>query len=126
MEALTAAAHQLRMPVAVRTGAADGCKQAIRCGARSLEHAYLIDAEGIEMAERAGVYVVPTMQMTQEDLHGLEARTLPCQAAWKFRRDNQQILRSQRLLAGSHVNVAYGTDCGMFPFNHCILSSRPW
>ena len=36
--------------VAVHTGAADGCKQAIRCGARSLEHAYLIDAEGIEMA----------------------------------------------------------------------------
>ena len=59
-------------------------KQAIRCGARSLEHAYLIDAEGIEMAEQAGAYIVPTMQMTQEDLHELQAGTLPCQAVWKF------------------------------------------
>ena len=50
MEALTSTAHQLGMPVAVHTGAAEGCKQAIRFGVRSLEHAYLIDAEGIEMA----------------------------------------------------------------------------
>lgn len=53
MEVLTSTAHQLGMPVAVHTGAAEGCKQAIRFGARSLEHAYLIDSEGFLMAERA-------------------------------------------------------------------------
>lgn len=121
MEVLTSTAHQLGMPVAVHTGAAEGCKQAIRFGARSLEHAYLIDSEGLAMAQQAGSYVVPTMQMTQEDLHDLQAGTLPCQAVWKFRRDNKNILESQRLLAGSEVKVAYGTDCGMFPFSHGIL-----
>ncbi|MGA8595238.1 MAG: amidohydrolase family protein [Bryobacteraceae bacterium] len=121
MEVLTSTAHQLGMPVAVHTGAAEGCKQAIRFGARSIEHAYLIDSEGIQMAEQAGSYIVPTMQMTQEDLHELKAGTLPCQAVWKFRRDNEKILASQRLLAGSQVNIAYGTDCGMFPFSHGIL-----
>jgi imidazolonepropionase-like amidohydrolase len=121
MEMLTSTAHQLGMPVAVHTGAAEGCKQAIRFGARSLEHAYLIDAEGLQMAERAGSYIVPTMQMTQEDLQELQAGTLPRQAVWKFRRDNQNILKSQRLLAGSQVKIAYGTDCGMFPFRHGIL-----
>ncbi len=121
MAALTAAARQLGMPVAVHTGAADGCKQAVRCGARSLEHAYLIDAEGLAMAEQAGAFIVPTMQMTQEDLHDLQAGTLPCQAVWKFSRDNQHILVAQRLLADSRVKIAYGTDCGMFPFSHGIL-----
>lgn len=121
MEVLTSVARQLGMPVAVHTGAAEGCKQAIRFGARSLEHAYLIDSEGIQMAERAGSYIVPTMQMTQEDLHQLQARTLPCQAVWKFRRDKENILQSQKLLAGSEVKIAYGTDCGMFPFSHGIL-----
>jgi imidazolonepropionase-like amidohydrolase len=121
MGVLTSTAQQLGLPVAVHTGAADGCKQAIRCGARSLEHAYLIDAEGIEMAEKAGAYIVPTMQMTQEDMQALHAGTLPAQAVWKFRRDNEQILASQRLLAASGVKVAYGTDCGMFPFSHGIL-----
>jgi imidazolonepropionase-like amidohydrolase len=121
MEVLTSTAHQLGMPVAVHTGASEGCKQAIRFGARSLEHAYLIDSEGLEMAERAGSYIVPTMQMTQEDLHDLQAGTLPCQAVWKFRRDNENILKSQRLLTGSKAKIAYGTDCGMFPFSHGIL-----
>jgi imidazolonepropionase-like amidohydrolase len=121
MEVLTATAAQLGMPVAVHTGGADACKQAIRSGARSLEHAYLIDEEGIDMATRAGTYVVPTMQMTQEDLAALAAGTLPAQAVWKFTRDNQQILDSQRLLAASDVTIAYGTDCGMFPFSHGIL-----
>ena len=51
----------------------------------------------------------------------LRAGTLPDQAVWKFRRDNERILASQRLLAGSGVKVAYGTDCGMFPFSHGIL-----
>jgi imidazolonepropionase-like amidohydrolase len=121
MEALTSTAHQLGMPIAVHTGAAGGCKQALRFGARSLEHAYLIDSEGIEMAERAGAYIVPTMQMTQEDLHELQAGTLPRQAVWKFRRDDEKILASQKLLAASKVKIAYGTDCGMFPFSHGIL-----
>lgn len=121
MEALTSTARQLGMPVAVHTGAAEGCKQAIRFGVRSLEHAYLIDSEGLAMAAQSGVYVVPTMQMTQEDLHQLHEGTLPCQAVWKFSRDNEKILTSQRLLAGSNVKVAYGTDCGMFPFGHGIL-----
>lgn len=121
MNVLVATARQLGMPVAVHTGAADGCKQAIRAGARSLEHAYLIDREGLEMAEGAGAYIVPTMQMTREDLRALHAHTLPCQAVWKFSRDNENILGSQRLIAASDVNIAYGTDCGMFPFSHGIL-----
>jgi imidazolonepropionase-like amidohydrolase len=121
MAALTSTARQLGLPVAVHTGAADGCKQAIRCGARSLEHAYLIDEEGLESAERAGTYIVPTMQMTQEDLQALQAGTLPTQAVWKFQRDHEKILASQRMLAASAVKVVYGTDCGMFPFSHGIL-----
>ena len=59
--------------------------------------------------------------MTQEDLAQLRAGTLPDQAVWKFRRDNQQILESQRLIAASDVKIAFGTDCGMFPFGHGIL-----
>jgi imidazolonepropionase-like amidohydrolase len=120
MEALCETARQLGMPVAVHTGGAEACMQAIRCGARSLEHAYLIDEEGVEAATRAGVYIVPTMQMTQEDLDQLRAGTLPEQAVWKFRRDNQQILDSQRTIAASDVKVVFGTDCGMFPFSHGI------
>ena len=121
LDTLCTTAAQLGMPVAVHTGAAEACKQAIRAGVRSLEHAYLIDEEGVELAARAGTFVVPTMQMTQEDLAELDAGTLPEQAVWKFGRDHTQILESQRILAESDVRIAYGTDCGMFPFEHGIL-----
>ncbi len=59
--------------------------------------------------------------MIQEDLQVLHAGTLPCQTVWKFSRDNEEILSSQRLMASSDVKVAYGIDCGMFPFSHGIL-----
>jgi imidazolonepropionase-like amidohydrolase len=121
MDAIASTAALLGLPVAVHTGGSDACKQAIRCGARSIEHAYLIDEEGIDMATRAGTYLVPTMQMTQEDLRALHAGTLPSQAIWKFERDQQRIIDSQHLIAGSGAKIAYGTDCGMFPFNHGIL-----
>jgi imidazolonepropionase-like amidohydrolase len=121
METLCSTARQLGLPVAVHTGAAEACKQAVRCGARSLEHAYLIDEEGVEAARRAGTFIVPTMQMTQEDLAALRSGTLPDQAVWKFRRDHEQIVESQQIIAASDVKIAYGTDCGMFPFSRGIL-----
>ena len=121
MQALCATARLVGLPVAVHTGASEACKQAIRCGARTLEHAYLLDEETIDMAIASGTYIVPTMQMTREDLAELEAGTLPCQAVWKFSRDNQAITAAQQLLAASDAKVAYGTDCGMFPFSHGVL-----
>ena len=121
MNTLVATARQLGLPVAVHTGAAEGCRQAIHAGAQSLERAYLIDKEALEMAKKAHVFIVPTMQMTREDLRVLHAHTLPCQAVWKFSRDNEHIVDSQHLIAKSGAKVAYGTDCGMFPFRHGIL-----
>jgi hypothetical protein len=73
---------------------ADGTQEIRRLVRR--EHAYLIDEEAIEMATRAGTYIVPTMQMTPEDLGERRAGTLPDQAVWKFRRDNRRILEAQR------------------------------
>ena len=121
MQALGQTAQQLGLPLAVHTGAAEGCKQALRAGARSLEHCYLIDDEGVAMAEKAGAFLVPTMQMTREDKALLKAGKLPEQAIWKFRRDVAAIEEAQRRIAQSSVKVAYGTDCGMFPFTEGVL-----
>lgn len=73
------------------------------------------------MAEQAGSFIVPTMQMTREDKGLLQAGKLPEQAVWKFRRDVDAIEAAQRRIARSGAKVAYGTDCGMFPFSHGIL-----
>lgn len=121
IQALGETAQQLGLPFAVHTGAAEGCKQALRAGARSLEHCYLIDDEGVSMAEQAGAFLVPTMQMTREDKTLLKAGKLPEQAVWKFRRDVTAIEDAQKRIARSKVKVAFGTDCGMFSFSEGVL-----
>ena len=52
--------------------------------ARAVSNTHTLSTPRDSMAKRAKAYVVPTMQMTQEDLHELQAGTLPCQAVWKF------------------------------------------
>ena len=121
MQCLGETARQLGLPLAVHTGAAEGCKQALRAGARSLEHCYLIDDEAIGLAEKAGAFLVPTMQMTREDKALLQAGKLPEHAIWKFRRDLAAIEGAQCRIAESKAQVALGTDCGMFPFSEGIL-----
>lgn len=121
MLALGQTAEQLGLPLAVHTGAAEGCKQALRAGARSLEHCYLIDDEGVAMSEKAGAFLVPTMQMTREDKVLLMAGKLPEHAVWKFRRDVAVIEDAQQRIGRSKAKVAYGTDCGMFPFSAGVL-----
>jgi imidazolonepropionase-like amidohydrolase len=120
MQGLGEAAKQLGLPLAVHTGAAEGCKQALRAGARSLEHCYLIDDEGLAMAESTGAFVVPTMQMTREDKALLHGGRLPPHAVWKFRRDLAAIEAAQARIARSRVKIALGTDCGMFPFSEGV------
>jgi imidazolonepropionase-like amidohydrolase len=113
--------HQQVLQCSATKAMGEGCKQAMRAGVRSLERCYLIDDEGIAMAEQSGVFLVPTMQMTREDKAMLKAGKLPMQATWKFRRDVDEIERAQKRIATSRVQVSYGTDCGMFPFDHGIL-----
>lgn len=120
MQSLGETAKQLGVPLAVHTGAAEGCKQALRAGARSLEHCYLIDDEGLAIAEKSGAYVVPTMQMTREDKALLQGGRLPPHAVWKFQRDLAAIEAAQARIARSRVKIALGTDCGMFPFSEGI------
>ena len=117
-------AQQLGLPLAVHTGAAEGCKQALRAGARSLEHCYLIDDEGVAMAEKAGAFLVPTMQMTREDKALLKEGKLPEHAVWKFRRDVAAIEEAQKRIARSKAKVAYGRTAGCSAKG--FSSFRPW
>jgi imidazolonepropionase-like amidohydrolase len=117
-------AQQLGLPLAVHTGAAEGCKQAMRAGARSLEHCYLIDDEGIEMAEKAGTFLVPTMK--REDKALLAAGKLPEQALWKFRRDVAAIEDAQRRIARSKAKVAMERIVACFRSARAYWNFRRW
>jgi imidazolonepropionase-like amidohydrolase len=54
-------ANRLDVPVAAHAHAADGIKQAVRAGVRSIEHGTYIDAEATKMMARSGTFLVPTI-----------------------------------------------------------------
>ncbi len=54
-------ANRRGVPVMAHAHAAEGIKQAIRAGVRSIEHGTFIDEEGVRLAAEHGVYLVPTL-----------------------------------------------------------------
>jgi len=51
------------VPVAAHAHAAEGIKQAVAAGVRSIEHGTYIDDEAIRMMARAGTFLVPTVYL---------------------------------------------------------------
>ena len=108
-------AHRLNRTVAAHAHAAEGIKNAIRAGADSIEHASLVDDEGIRLARRAGTVFVMDIYNTdytqaEGKKNGLDDETL------KQDREYGEIQRERfrRAVAGG-VAMAFGTDVGLFP-----------
>jgi imidazolonepropionase-like amidohydrolase len=94
---------------------AEGIKLAIRAGVRSIEHASLIDDEGIALAKAKGVWLV--MDIYNGDYIDQVGR----RDGWPadILRKNTETTDAQRegfrkaVRAG--VKIAYGTDAGVYP-----------
>jgi imidazolonepropionase-like amidohydrolase len=94
---------------------AEAIKAAIRSGVRSIEHASLIDAEGIALAKAKGVWLV--MDIYNGDYIDTEGRRL----GWpeEYLRKNTETTEAQRegfrAAVKAGVKVAFGTDAGVYP-----------
>ena len=94
---------------------AAGIKAAIRAGARAIEHASLIDDEGIAMAKARGVWL--DMDIYNGDWTDEVGRKQGWPA--EYLRKNTETTEAQRegfrkaVKAG--VKLAYGTDAGIYP-----------
>ncbi len=94
---------------------------AIRSGVRSIEHASLIDAEGVALAKTRGVWLV--MDIYNGDYIDTEGRRLGWPA--EYLRKNLETTAAQRLgfaaAVKAGVRVAYGTDAGVYPHGQNAL-----
>jgi imidazolonepropionase-like amidohydrolase len=115
MQALIEEAHMAGRKVAVHAHGAAGIKSAIRAGADTVEHASLIDDEGLQLAKKAGVYL--TM-----DIYNTEYT----QSAGPKRGELEEFLRKDRELAEvqrenfrkavkAGIKLTFGTDSGVYP-----------
>jgi imidazolonepropionase-like amidohydrolase len=101
--------------VAAHAHGAEGIKRAIQAGVASIEHASLIDEEGIRMARERGTWLV--MDVYNDDYISAEFERLGFP---------QKILEKERLVGRlqrvnfqkavrAGVKIAYGTDAGVYP-----------
>ena len=109
-----ARAARLRGVMAHAIGS-DGIKNALKAGVRSIEHAYMLDEEAIDMLLAAHAYLVPTVTaLTSIKERGLaEPGSIPAvglaklDACWDAQRETLR----EAIRRG--VRIAMGTDCGV-------------
>jgi imidazolonepropionase-like amidohydrolase len=115
LKAASDEAHMAGRKIAAHAHGAEGIKNAIAAGIDSIEHASLIDDEGIRMAKQKGVYLVPDIYnddyLTGDALkYGLPAENLEKEkTVGRLQRENF----AKAVKAGA--KIAFGTDAGVYP-----------
>ena len=115
MRAAVAEAARNKSYATAHAHGAEGIKMAIRAGVRSIEHASLIDDEGIALAKAKGVWLV------MDVYNGDYINEIGKRDGWPadIMRKNVETTDAQRdgfrkaVRAG--VKIAFGTDAGVYP-----------
>lgn len=111
LEAAVSEAGRHSVPVAAHAHAADGIKQAVTAGVRSIEHGTFIDDEGIQMMAAKGTFLVPTIYVGDYYAEGDKLRA-------QDKQDDYAAHQRGKFLAAvgrAHkqgVKVAVGVDLG--------------
>lgn len=101
--------------VAVHAHGADGVKDAIRAGARSIEHASLMDDEGIALMKKYGTY------LSADIYNGDYISEVGKRDGWsaEILKKNDDTTLTQRVAfrkaAAAGVKITFGTDAGVYP-----------
>ena len=115
MRAAIAVAHERGSWATAHAHGAAGIKAAIRAGARSIEHASLIDEEALLMARDAGVWLVMDVYNGDYIDQFGTAEGWPEEYLRK-NRETTQIQRDRfRRAVELGVPLAFGSDAGVFP-----------
>lgn len=115
LSAVVQVAHAAGRKVAAHAHGARSIKEAILAGADTIEHASLIDDEGIELARKHDVAL--SMDVYNGDYIDTEGR----KQGWpeEFLRKNLETTEAQRqAFTRAHaagVPIVYGTDAGVYP-----------
>lgn len=115
MVAIVSESHQRNRKVAAHAHGAAGIKAAIRAGVDSVEHASLIDDEGIKMARDAGTFLVMDIYVDTYILEMGEAAGFLPESLEKERIVGQAQRDNFRKAHEAGVRLAFGTDAGVYP-----------
>jgi imidazolonepropionase-like amidohydrolase len=115
LRAIADEAHQWGLKVAAHAHGAAGIKAAIRAGIDTIEHASLIDSEGIRLARERGTWLAMDIYNT-EYTQAEGARNGVLEDNLRKDREIAQIQRDNfRAAHRAGVKMVYATDAGVMP-----------
>ncbi len=116
LEVLVEEASAAGMFVMAHAQAADGIKNAVRAGIRSIEHGILLDDEGIELMVSRGTWLVPTLVAPLGVLDAADAGVTFSPGVLEKARGVIETHRAAvRRAVEAGVRIAMGTDSGVTP-----------
>ncbi len=115
MVAIVEESHRRDRKVAAHAHGTAGIKAAIEAGVDSVEHASMIDAEGILMARDAGTFLIMDIYVDTYIIEMGEAAGFLPESIEKERIVGQVQRDNFRKAHEAGVRMAYGTDAGVYP-----------
>jgi imidazolonepropionase-like amidohydrolase len=116
LEALVEEATAAGISVMAHAQGADGIKNAVRAGIRSIDHGIYLDDEAIELMKARGTWFVPTLVAPQGVIDAVKAGVqLPPAVVDKAHRVVEIHRTAFRHAVESGVRIAMGTDSGVTP-----------
>ena len=115
LDALVEEATMWGRKVAAHAHGAEPIKRAIRAGVASVEHASLIDDEGIRLAKERGTYLVMDIYNDDYILSEYERMGYPEKIIDKERQVGREQRENFRKAFHAGVKMAFGTDAGVYP-----------
>lgn len=115
MKAVVDEAHMAGIKVAAHAHGASGIREAVRAGVDTIEHASLVDDEGIKLAVQKGAYF--SMDIYNTDYTQAEGKKNGVlEDNLRKDRDIGEIQRENfRKALKAGVKMVYGTDAGIYP-----------
>jgi len=108
-------AHQAGRKIAAHAHGAQSIKWAIQAGIDSIEHASLVDDEGIRLAREHGTYFVMDIYNDDYILNTAPKYGIPEELLVKERGVGQLQRDNFRKAFHAGVKMAFGTDAGVYP-----------
>jgi len=107
MRAIVETAHQRGMKVAAHAYDGGAIVEAVAAGVDSIEHGWMLDDDGIRLMKKNGTYLVPTLLISRPSSWARMAGTGKATGL----RDEY---RAFEKAYAKGVNIAFGTDVGIF------------
>jgi imidazolonepropionase-like amidohydrolase len=116
LEEMVAEATAAGIYVMAHAQGAEGIKNAVRAGIRSIEHGIYLDDEGIELMVQRGTWLVPTLVAPLGVLDAVDAgASIPASSVEKAKAVIEVHQQAVGRAIDAGVKVAMGTDSGVAP-----------